>query len=397
MAGEGGAAAAAIEVRGLTKSYGGDQAVRGIDLRIGTGEVFALLGPNGAGKTTTVEILEGYRRRDGGDVAVLGLDPGRRAPAVEEADRDRPAVDGRRPVPHRRRDGRDVRRLLSAPASGRRGDRPRRPRREACRPGRRRCPAANSADSTWRSRWPATPTCCSSTSPTTGFDPSARHEAWQIVKDLAAPGQDGAADHALHGRGAEPRRPGRRDRARADRRRGHARRRWPGATTARPVVSYRARRGRAAAARARRAQHPATGSVEFARRRPARGLHRSHRLGDRQRRPARRRCEVLRPSLEDVYLQLTSDAADDGAGAMNAVALTLFQMRYVNKAFWRNPASAFFTFAFPLMFLVIFTALLGHGDGARRRPRRAPVHLLRRRDGGVRGHHLLLQQHRHQR
>lgn len=49
---------------------------------------------------------------------------------------------------------------------------------------------------------------------------------------------------------------------------------------------------------------------------------------------------------------------------MNAVALTLSQVRYVNKAFWRNPASAFFTFAFPLMFLVIFTALLGHGTVA---------------------------------
>jgi len=47
---------------------------------------------------------------------------------------------------------------------------------------------------------------------------------------------------------------------------------------------------------------------------------------------------------------------------MNAVALTLFQMRFINKAFWRNPASAFFTFAFPLMFLVIFTALLGGGE-----------------------------------
>lgn len=47
---------------------------------------------------------------------------------------------------------------------------------------------------------------------------------------------------------------------------------------------------------------------------------------------------------------------------MNAVALTLFQIRFINKAFWRNPASAFFTFAFPLMFLVIFTALLGGGE-----------------------------------
>ena len=51
----------------------------------------------------------------------------------------------------------------------------------------------------------------------------------------------------------------------------------------------------------------------------------------------------------------------DGAGE-NAAALTLFQLRYINKAFWRNPASAFFTFAFPLMFLVIFTSLLGHGE-----------------------------------
>ena len=67
----------AVEVRGLEKSYGGLQAVCGIDLEIRRGEVFALLGPNGAGKTTTVEILEGYRRRDSGHVAVLGIDPGR--------------------------------------------------------------------------------------------------------------------------------------------------------------------------------------------------------------------------------------------------------------------------------------------------------------------------------
>ena len=67
----------AVRVRGLVKSYGDVQAVRGIDLDIRTGEIFALLGPNGAGKTTTIEILEGYRRRDGGEVTVLGLDPGR--------------------------------------------------------------------------------------------------------------------------------------------------------------------------------------------------------------------------------------------------------------------------------------------------------------------------------
>jgi ABC-2 type transport system ATP-binding protein len=65
-----------VQVEGLTKSYGDVQAVKGIDFDIAQGEVFALLGPNGAGKTTTVEILEGYRTRDGGRVSVLGHDPG---------------------------------------------------------------------------------------------------------------------------------------------------------------------------------------------------------------------------------------------------------------------------------------------------------------------------------
>ena len=65
----------AIEVRGLRKSYGTVEAVRGIDLQVSTGEVFALLGPNGAGKTTTMEILEGYLDRTAGDISVLGYDP----------------------------------------------------------------------------------------------------------------------------------------------------------------------------------------------------------------------------------------------------------------------------------------------------------------------------------
>jgi ABC-2 type transport system ATP-binding protein len=67
----------AVSVETLTKSYGGLEAVREISFEIGTGEVFGLLGPNGAGKTTTVEILEGYRKRDGGTVRVLGEDPER--------------------------------------------------------------------------------------------------------------------------------------------------------------------------------------------------------------------------------------------------------------------------------------------------------------------------------
>jgi ABC-2 type transport system ATP-binding protein len=64
-----------ISVRDLHKSYGDFEAVRGIDLEVSAGEIFAFLGPNGAGKTTTVEVLEGYRKRSGGEVSVLGVDP----------------------------------------------------------------------------------------------------------------------------------------------------------------------------------------------------------------------------------------------------------------------------------------------------------------------------------
>jgi ABC-2 type transport system ATP-binding protein len=66
-----------ISIKGLRMSYGSTEAVRGIDLDVHRGEIFAFLGPNGAGKTTTVEILEGYRKRSGGEVTVLGEDPER--------------------------------------------------------------------------------------------------------------------------------------------------------------------------------------------------------------------------------------------------------------------------------------------------------------------------------
>jgi ABC-2 type transport system ATP-binding protein len=74
----------AIRVEDLRKSYGTYEALRGVSFEIREGEVFGLLGPNGAGKTTTVEILEGYRDRDGGDVSVLGFDPAKTDRAFRE-------------------------------------------------------------------------------------------------------------------------------------------------------------------------------------------------------------------------------------------------------------------------------------------------------------------------
>jgi ABC-2 type transport system ATP-binding protein len=74
--------APAIEAAGLKKNYGPVEALRGVDLRVDRGEIFALLGPNGAGKTTLVEILEGHRSRSAGEVRVLGHDPARRELAL---------------------------------------------------------------------------------------------------------------------------------------------------------------------------------------------------------------------------------------------------------------------------------------------------------------------------
>jgi ABC-2 type transport system ATP-binding protein len=174
----------AIVLRDLRKSYGDVQAVRGIDLTVREGQVFALLGPNGAGKTTTVEILEGYRRRDAGEVSVLGLDPGKGGRALksqigivlqstgvdpyltvdETIDLYREAYPSPRPLD-------EIVELVGLKEK-------RRVRVSKLSGGQQRrldVAVALAGD----------PKLLFLDEPTTGFDPSARRNAWQVVKNLA--------------------------------------------------------------------------------------------------------------------------------------------------------------------------------------------------------------------
>jgi ABC-2 type transport system ATP-binding protein len=178
----------AVQVRGLTKSYSGTPAVRGIDLSISQGEIFALLGPNGAGKTTTVEILEGYRARDGGEVTVLGEDPGHHRGRLKSrigivlqstgVDRYLTVAEtitmfaGYYPHP---RPVDEVIHLVGLDAK--------RDERVLKLSGgqQRRLDVAIALA--------GDPELLFLDEPTTGFDPSARREAWDVVKDLAALGK----------------------------------------------------------------------------------------------------------------------------------------------------------------------------------------------------------------
>src|SRR5438093_8458659 len=177
-----------IEIRGLRKSYGGVEAVRGIDLYVDRGEVFALLGPNGAGKTTTTEILEGFRERTGGDVSVLGHDPARggknlkeRVGIVLQSTGIDPFLTVRETVdlysgyfPHPR----DADEVIDLVGLGEKRD-SRVNRLSGGQQRRLDVAIAPAGD----------PELLFLDDPTTGFDPSARRNAWGIVKNLAAIGK----------------------------------------------------------------------------------------------------------------------------------------------------------------------------------------------------------------
>ena len=176
-----------ISVRGLRKSYRGQPAVDGVDLTVERGEVFALLGPNGAGKTTTVEILEGYRDRDAGEVSVLGCDPGRAGRAwrnriglVLQDANDFGELTVREVVTHFARFYADP--MDPADAIGRTGlTEKARARVKSLSGGqRRRLDVALGIV--------GSPELLFLDEPTTGFDPEARREFWQLVSALAGGG-----------------------------------------------------------------------------------------------------------------------------------------------------------------------------------------------------------------
>jgi ABC-2 type transport system ATP-binding protein len=178
----------AIDVRGLRKSYGDVEAVRGVDLSVDHGEIFALLGPNGAGKTTTVEILEGYRERTAGEATVLDHDPARGERELKErigivlqstgvdpyltvaetVEMYRGYYPSPRPLDEvidlvGLEEKRDARVVKLSGGQQRRLD----------------VAVALAGD----------PELLFLDEPTTGFDPSARRNAWEIVKNLAALGK----------------------------------------------------------------------------------------------------------------------------------------------------------------------------------------------------------------
>ena len=177
-----------IEVRGLRKRYGEVDAVRGIDLRIDRGEVFALLGPNGAGKTTTVEILEGHRSRSAGEVRVLGFDPGRGEVALRERTGVVLQHTGLEPYLTVAETVDMFRGYYPQPLPldevlevvGLAGQRDQRVRRLSGGQQRRLDVAVGLAGD---------PELLFLDEPTTGFDPSARRGAWTMIRNLRALGK----------------------------------------------------------------------------------------------------------------------------------------------------------------------------------------------------------------
>ncbi len=333
----------AILVRDLRKSYGELEAVRGIDFEVATGEVFGLLGPNGAGKTTTVEILEGYRRRSGGIVSVLGHDPGERSRAMRERVgivlqscgmyrhvKVHEAVAywaGLYPHP------RDVDEVIEIVGLTE--------KREALA---RTLSGGQARRLDLALALVGDPELVFLDEPTTGFDPAARRTAWGTVRRLQDLGKTVLlTTHYL-------------DEAQAlcDRvaivKDGRILAEGPPATLGAAASRYRvtlARRARRAPDARGARPHAAPAPAHQRRAGPGRGAARpvGHTSQPRGRLPrADRRGRRPGPRRR-------------GARGMSATTLAWRHFRLERKMFWRNPTAAFFSFVLPLIFLVLFGAI----------------------------------------
>ena len=355
----------AVVVRGLRKSYGHFEAVRGIDFTVARGEVFSLLGPNGAGKTTTMEMLEGYRERTSGEAWVLGMDPQSR----DRGFRERVgivlqdiAVDAYLTVrevvarnagyyPNPRNVDETIELVgLKEKANSRIN--------KLSGGQQRRLDLALGII--------GNPDLLFLDEPTTGFDPNARRGAWEVIRGLREGGTtilltthymdeaQALADHVAVIAAGEIVAAG-----------------TPDTIGGRQQAAVRIRFLLPAGTEPAHLPMPVQRNgewVEIQTDEPTPVLH--HLTGwalDRGLElPG---LEVDRPTLEDIYLELTGAAARAGAPGseregtgpggrgVNSAALIAHQVKYENKAYWRNPRAAIFTVAFPLMFLVIFASL----------------------------------------
>jgi len=281
-------ASAAIEVTDLHKAYGPVEAVRGLSFEVARGEVYGLLGPNGAGKTTTVEILEGYRRRSAGEVRVLGHDPAtrdrdlqQRVGIVLQSCGFYPRVTVREAVQHfskaydRPRDADETIELVGL------GEKADTRTKELSGGQRRRLDLALALV--------GDPELVFLDEPTTGFDPAARRTAWGVVRALKELGKTVVlTTHYL-------------DEAQelADRvaivKEGRIVAEGPpdqlGPGSSRYRVSY--------LSGGKRVEHQTDDPTELLHRLTRDAIARGERLDG---------LEVMRPTLEEVYLELTADA-----------------------------------------------------------------------------------------
>ncbi len=177
----------AVRVRGLRKRYGAVEVLRGIDLSVPTGSIFALLGPNGAGKTSTIEILEGYRERTAGDLEVLGEDPALSGRAFRERIGIMLQEGGLEPYL-------TVAEVLDATRGYYRHPRPLEELLTAVALTQQAATRVRRLSAGQRRRLELALAVCGSPEllfldePTLGFDPVARRAAWDWIKDLAAAG-----------------------------------------------------------------------------------------------------------------------------------------------------------------------------------------------------------------